>query len=136
MYVCMDGSTRTLYKEKASTYCCIYSLTKRVLLQAHLRKAHGKTDHAQYIPYLFEWTPRLLLISSPERHSCLFEGGYYLRASLLINSMYPGSRSDGMLRGIVKNLQLKRCVKCSLLLCSSHLSANQHNIHQYLLSRL
>ena len=135
MCVWMDPP-EPLYKEKASTYCCTYSLTKRVLLHAHFRKAHGKTDHTQYIPYLFEWTPRLLLISSPERRGCLFEGGYYSRASLLINSMYPGSRSVGMLRGIVKNLQLKRCVERSLLLCSSHLSANQHNIHQYLLSWL
>ena len=39
-----------------------------------------------------------------------------------VEEMYPGSRSVGMLRGIVKNLQLKCSVKCSLLLCSSHLS--------------
>ena len=113
-----------------------------------------------YIPYLFEWTSWLLLISSLERRSVYSRAAFIMytvkcqnsgcgqrkrarggqskqwRAkwkcldsivrgisnSLLINSMYPGSRSVGMLRGIVKNLQLKRSVERSLLLCSSHLS--------------
>ena len=80
----------------------------------------------------------------------LFEGGYYSRVAfimyILVNcqnsrrgqskcmhavddrsdeamaSQAEESRSVGMLRGIVKNLQLKRCVKHLLLLCSSHLS--------------
>ena len=60
----------------------------------------------------------------------LFEGGYYSRAAFIMyipvncqnSGRSLGSRSVGMLRGIVKNLQLKHCVKHSLLLCSSHLS--------------
>ena len=55
----------------------------------------------------------------------LFEGSYYSRAVLIMyirvncqNCMV----AVGMLRGIVKNLQLKRYVERSLLLCSSLLS--------------
>ena len=60
----------------------------------------------------------------------LFEGSYYLRPAFVMyipvncqnSGRGPGSCSVGMLRGIVKNLQLKRYIKRSLLLCSSHLS--------------
>ena len=69
-----------------------------------------------------EWTPRLL-ISSLERRDVYSRATFimYILVNCRNSGRGPGSRSVGMLRGIVKNLQLKRCVERSLLLCSSHL---------------
>ena len=70
-----------------------------------------------------EWTPRLL-ISSPERRGVFSRAAFimYIPVNCQNSGRGPGSRSVGMLRGIVKNLQLKCCVERLLLLYSSHLS--------------